>query len=714
LTNFTSKFRVNHPTKGEIWVEGRSTPTRQPDGSILWHGVLTDVTDRKHAQEELEKERTLLRTLLDTLPDIIFTKDTAGRLVMGNKAHLALFGVTNEADVAGKNVFDLHPRHLAEGYHADDMLVLQQGQAVVNREELIRGADGREEWYLVIKVPLRDREGKITGLVGLCRNIQDRKAAVESLRASNELFHYVSLATHDAIYDWQIEAGIIWRNETYQKLYSPDQPLGQDDQWWIDRVHPEDRQGVLDSIDLGLHNRSAYWSGEYRFQRSDGTYANVMDRGYILYSPEGKPARMIGAMSDISEFKQLEEQLLQAQKMEAVGQLAGGVAHDFNNLLTTVLGYSELLLADLPPDDLRRSAIEEIKKSGTRAAALTQQLLAFSRKQMLQPQILDLNGVVGDITTMLRRLIGENIRLQLRCQEDLWSVKADPHQLQQVIVNLVVNARDAMPAGGEIIIGTQNVEIDDDYVRTHVGAAIGSHVRLTVTDTGKGMTEEVKKRIFEPFFTTKGLGKGTGLGLATVYGIIKQSGGYIWVDSSPETGTTFTILLPRAPVSQAASRSGSCLTSSEGRQGSAILTDRSGDGSPVPTGSETILLVEDEDGVRDLAQLSLASCGYQVLSADNGEAALALAARYPGKIHLLFTDLLMPGMSGTELAAKLLAAQPNIKILYMSGYTEDVVSRHPIGLAGPSLLQKPFSHRVLADKVREVLDFKVNCVGLKQ
>jgi PAS domain S-box-containing protein len=389
---------------------------------------------------------------------------------------------------------------------------------------------------------------------------------------------------------------------------------------------------------------------------------------------------------DVTDRKKLEEQFRQAQKMEAVGRLAGGIAHDFNNLLMVIQGYADLLAERLPKgDSLYRNAVQ-IQTAAQRASSLTQQLLAFSRRQMLAPEILNVQSVVADMEKMLRRLIGEDVELQTSSEADLWLVRADRSQIEQVIMNLAVNARDAMPHGGRLTIETANVDLEGTITHPPAVLAPGKYVMLAVTDNGCGMDAKTQAHIFEPFFTTKEKGKGTGLGLATVYGIVKQSGGYIWVYSEPEHGTTFKIYLPKieAPIAAA------------GR-------DRPVDTRSLPRGSEVVLLVEDETGVRELARQYLEMSGYTVLEAEDGHTALELAGMHAGPIHLLLTDVVMPGISGRELADRVAVIRPGIKILYMSGYTDQSVVRHGILEGDAILLQKPFTLAALAAKLREVL-----------
>jgi two-component system cell cycle sensor histidine kinase/response regulator CckA len=397
----------------------------------------------------------------------------------------------------------------------------------------------------------------------------------------------------------------------------------------------------------------------------------------------GAVIRYEGSIEDITGRKTLEEQFRQSQKMEAVGQLAGGIAHDFNNLLTVITGYSELLLSGVQDDPVRRK-VEEIRKAAERASALTRQLLAFSRKQVLQPRVLDLPETVVGMDKMLRRLIGEDVELVTLLESGLEKVKADPGQIEQVIMNLAINARDAMPQGGKLTIETKNVFLDDAYARRHATVTPGHYVMLAVSDTGTGMDEETQAHIFEPFFTTKEQGKGTGLGLSTVYGIVKQSGGNIWVYSEPEHGTTFKIYLPVAGETDESRRE-------------EVAAER-------PQGTETILLVEDEEAVRLLLLDILDAEGYAVLPASNGRDALRVCEQHSGPIHLLITDVVMPGMSGRELAARLAEECGDAKVLYMSGYTDDAIIHHGVLDAGTNFLQKPFTPDAVARKVREVLD----------
>jgi signal transduction histidine kinase/ActR/RegA family two-component response regulator len=424
----------------------------------------------------------------------------------------------------------------------------------------------------------------------------------------------------------------------------------------------------------------------------DGRILDIWMTVTKLVDDTGKPIGIASTERDITERKRveqemrtLEDQLRQSQKMEAIGSLAGGIAHDFNNLLTIIKGYSQLSLMELKEGTPLRGKVEEIQKAADRATALTRQLLAFSRRQVLEVKVVDLNTILRGLDKMLHRMIREDVELVTHLTEDLGSVKVDSGQIEQVVMNLTINARDAMPSGGKLNIETANVELDEHYTRNHVAVKPGSYVMLAVSDTGVGMTLEVRDRVFEPFFTTKEKGKGTGLGLSTVYGIVKQSGGNIWVYSEPGKGTTFKIYLPRVdePLEEAGEK--------------VVQKEIAGRG-------ETILLAEDEEKVRQLTGQILTQNGYTVLEASHGDEASHICEQHKGPIHLMVMDVVMPGINGRELAKSLEPHHPEMKVLYMSGYTDNAIVHHGILEKGLSFLQKPFSTDGLLRKVREVLD----------
>ena len=441
-------------------------------------------------------------------------------------------------------------------------------------------------------------------------------------------------------------------------------------------------------------NNGVMGTSELRWRRKDGRPITVRVSGTPFKNDRGETLGFEMIAEDITERRALEDQLRQSQKMEAVGRLAGGIAHDFNNLLTVIKGYSELVLDEIRPADPLRNEVEEIKRAADRAASLTRQLLAFSRQQVLAPKVLDLNSIVHDMDKLLHRLIGEDIDLFTVLEPGLGRVKADPGQVEQVIMNLAVNARDAMPLGGKLTIETTNVDLDENYARDHVSVKPGSYVMIAVSDTGTGMTEKVSSRIFEPFFTTKEVGKGTGLGLSTVYGIIKQSGGYVWVYSEVGIGSTFKVYLPRV---DSPAEAVPALSS-----------------QPVRRGTETVLLVEDEDGVRALVRQILHKHGYNVLESRHGGEALLMCERHQGKIDMLLTDVVLEQMSGRELAERLLKLRPEMKVLYVSGYADDAIVHHGVLNAGVAFLQKPFTTESLARKIRYVLDGPPQSAGIPQ
>jgi two-component system cell cycle sensor histidine kinase/response regulator CckA len=480
---------------------------------------------------------------------------------------------------------------------------------------------------------------------------------------------------------------IIWVNKAFEQLsgYSRDEAIGQTTRLLKSGLLPTSFYRTMwDTILSGQQ-----WRGELINRRKDGTFYHEEMTITPVKSHSGEITHFIAIKLDITERKQLEQQLLASQKMEAVGRLAGGVAHDFNNLLQVIMGYSDLVVEAFSPPDPRSYQLQQIKKAGLKATALTRQLLAFSRKQVFQPRVLDVNALITDFHKMLHRIVGEDIELETHLKLEPGNIKADPGQVEQIIMNLVVNSRDAMPEGGKLSIETANVDLDEAYCRSHPAIRPGRYVMIAITDTGIGMDSQTQARIFEPFFTTKEQGKGTGLGLATVYGIVKQSEGFIWVYSELAKGTTFKLYFPRIDAP-------------------AQIGDSHEIRAEIVGGSETILLVEDSEPLRELTRAFLEKNGYSVLAADSGTSALALAERQERPIRLLLTDVVMPGMSGRDLADRLAARYPALKVLYMSGYTSDAIVKHGVLQPGISFIEKPFSERALMAKLREVLDHPAN------
>ena len=527
-------------------------------------------------------------------------------------------------------------------------------------------------------------KGRIEGhlLARVLRYAVERKRAEQDLLAREERFRALVEHSADAIALLDRTGTLIYASHSTERVlgYQAEEVLGRHA---LDLIHPDDVPAVAGRL-LELQDRpGAAVVMEARYRHKDGSWrygeCSVANR-----LSDAAVRALVLNYREITERRRLEEQLRQAQKMEAVGRLAGGVAHDFNNVLTAIFGYADLLTEELPEGHQARGDLDEIRKAAQRASTLTRQLLAFSRQQVLQPMVLSLNDLVADVQNMLVRLVGEDVEVRLSLSPDAGNVRADAGQLQQVLLNLVVNARDAMPTGGKLLLETANADLTEQYAELHQPVIPGRYVMLAVSDTGSGMDAETKARIFEPFFTTKEQGRGTGLGLSTVYGIVKQSGGYVWVYSEPGRGTTFKLYFPRvdAPAEIPAPP-----------RETATLT-----------GTETILVAEDDDMLRPLAKGLLQKLGYTVLEAENAERALDLARARTGPIHLLVADVVMPGASGRELARRLAHTRPDTRVLYVSGYTDDAIVHHGMLEPGLNFLQKPFTPGALARKVREILD----------
>jgi PAS domain S-box-containing protein len=521
----------------------------------------------------------------------------------------------------------------------------------------------------------------------------ERKRGEVALRASEARLARAQETAH--LGSWELDLTNLeemhqnplwWSDEVYRIFgYHPGE-VAASNTLFFRSVPPADVPRIKEAMQRSVRDGVPYVI-RHRVMRPDGTERIVEERSTILRDGTGRPLRMVGTVLDVTERQRLEEQLHQSQKMEAVGRLAGGIAHDFNNLLTAIIGSADLLRERLPADHPERVEADEIRAAALRAADLTRQLLAFSRRQILAPQVLHLNSVVAGMNKMLRRMIGEDIEFRCILTPDLGAVRADPGQLEQVIMNLVVNARDAMPRGGTLTIETANVDFGEALNTEHAPMARGRHVLLSVSDTGIGMDARTQARLFEPFFTTKAQGKGTGLGLSTVYGIVKQSGGSIWVDSEPGRGSTFKIYLPHVEGGAAVAP--------------AVPAPRAVE---VPGGSETLLVVEDQGEVRRLTEKVLRSRGYTVLVAGDGPEALRIAQHHAGPIHLLVADVVMPQMSGREVGMLLGAMRPDLKVLYLSGYADESIVHHGVLEPGLAFLQKPFTPERLARKVRELLD----------
>lgn len=661
----------------------------------LQAGVLVlveEVTQARREHEELIESREQIRTILDSAAEAIVTIDDQGIIQTFNRAAERMFGYASP-EALGENVTLLMP----EPYHSEDdeyitnYLKTDYAKIIgIEREVTGRRKDGTTfpSQLLVAEVGLESRR-LFTGIV---RDISERKEAEEKLRQSDVWLTDAQRIAHMGFWDWNVETNeLYWSDEIYSIFGLTPDLFGATYDAFITAVHPDDRNMVKSAVDAAL-NEGAPYSIDHRTVLPNGEIRHVHEQGEVTRNASGKATRMLGTVIDITDRKRgeeervkLEAQLRQSQKMEAIGQLAGGVAHDFNNLLTVINGYSALVMEALGPDNPLREDVAEILDAGKRAGLLTSQLLAFSRKQVLQPTVLNVNVVVLEVEKMLRRLLGEDIELTTVLDPSAGMVEVDRSQLEQSIVNLAVNARDAMPGGGKLRIETGSDHFDENGRGKHPELKPGTYITLAVSDDGIGMDPKTKSHVFEPFFTTKGRGQGTGLGLSIVYGFAQQVGGHIDVYSEPGKGTTFTVYLPvvNKPAEKAAVPSSDMSTYH---------------------GTETILLAEDEAKVRELAKRVLTQAGYTILAAADGAEAAKIAKAKNGPIDLLLTDVIMPGMSGRELADMVRPIRSDLKVLYISGYTDSAISRHGVLDDGVAFLQKPFSPTDIVRKVRQVLD----------
>jgi len=688
-----------------FWGQVVLTAMRDVTGALVGVAKVThDLTRRRAAEEALQKSEESLRTTLDSIGDAVIATDVEGRVMRMNPVAERLTGWKID-DARGQpfaKVFAIKSEITGEPAANPVERVLREGIVVglANHTALV-ARDGKTHPIADSAAPIRDARGKMTGVVLVFRDQTDEREAERAIREVNAFLDSIVENIPNMIFvkDGKDLRFVRFNKAGEELVGSPREDLiGKNDydlfpKEQADFFTQKDREvlrskKLLDVLEEKIETpRGQRWlhtrkipimgeSGEAKYLL--GISEDITDKREMMVELERRVEERT------KELRNSEEQLRQSQKMEAIGRLAGGVAHDFNNLLSVILSYGEMMSSELPKDDPLHGELTEIRKAAQRAADLTRQLLAFSRQQVLAPKVTDLNQTLGSMDKMLTRIIGEHIEVRTLQSQGLGMVKVDPGQIEQVIMNLVVNARDAMPKGGTITLETANIELDQSYADEHVGVTAGPHVMVAVTDTGVGMDKKTLGRIFEPFFTTKETGKGTGLGLSTVFGIVKQSGGHIWVYSELDHGTTFKIYFPRVNAEQRRASVGQMATT--------------------PRGSETILLVEDEDQVRALATKVLERQGYEVFHAHDAAAAIALAKKHEGRIDLLLTDVVMPKMSGRELVEKLGPTRPDMKVLFMSGYTDDTIVHHGVLGAGVAFLQKPITPDTLARKVREVLD----------
>ena len=636
-----------------------------------------DALREEHDRAQLSEAR--YRALFEYAPDGIVIANRDGYYIDANASMCRMLGYTRDQFI---------------GLHASDIVAAGEVPHIESALRTIMTiGDYHLEWQF------RRKDGSVFAadvmattmpdgnLMGMIRDVTARNQASEALRTAEERMRFALEAAGVGIWDMDYTTGALRWSETLETQYGL-QPgtFGGTFEALVDLVHPDDRASVVDTIGRAMKS-GADFSVLHRAIRPDGTVRWLSGSGRIQLDEKGAAVRGVGISLDVTERRSLEDQYRQAQKMEAVGRLAGGVAHDFNNLLTVILGYCDLVLTDLDPGDRHQADIAEIKMAGARASGLTRQLLAFSRKQLIAPTLLDLNQIATELRAMLGRLIGEDLHIVMSLSSDLAPVMADRGQVEQIVMNLAVNARDAMPAGGTLTIETANLDLDEHYARMHLGVKPGSYVALTVSDSGVGMTPEVQARLFEPFFTTKGPGEGTGLGMATVYGIVTRAGGSVGVYSEVGRGTSIKVYFPRADAT-------------------GIIVE-----APTPVArpraaTQTVLVVEDENALRELARRLLERQGYNVLTASDADEALGIFEMNPS-IAVVLTDVVMPGASGPELTRRMVERRPDLRVIYMSGYTEEGVVHHEVLNPGVAFLHKPFTAETLDEKIREVIEGQV-------
>ena len=651
-------------------------------GIVEWENTKAEL---KQVQELLQKERETFFPILHKAPYGIALIDNDGKFIYINPAFTNITGYSLVDVSSGREWLHFASRFLE---YREEIINSRKGDVIEKCIEktfriICKNGEIKE---IEVRPTLLD-DGRI---VLILFDITERKRAEEALSHSEEQYRLIAENTKDLICTLDLRGNFHYVSPSFKEVlgYSPEELSGLNA---FSLIHPDDRETTMKIYQQALISKEA-GNAEFRYRHKNGNWRFFESVGNWIFNGNGSPPQSVLVSRDITERRQAEEkmaalqvQLGHSQRMEAIGRLAGGIAHDINNILAVIQGYSDLCLFNIPKENPVREDIKAITNAVKRATNLISQLLAFSRRQTMKLEVINLNPLLQDLGKMLRRVIGEDVELVTTLPDDLGRVKADPGQIEQILLNLAVNARDAMPSGGKLTIETANVTLKETYSQNHMGLTPGHYVMISITDTGLGMTQEVKERIFEPFFTTKEIGKGTGLGLSMVYGIVKQSGGHIGVDSEPGKGATFRIYLPRVdePV---------------------VEVDEKEIAGP-PLGNETILVVEDEEEVRKLVARSLKKQGYKVLEASQGKEAFSLCEEQGGPIHLMVTDVVMPEMTGVELAKHIKQVYPEMKVLYMSGYTSDRVAINCEKVEkGIEFIQKPFTVYKLARKIREVLD----------
>ena len=670
-----------------ICLRTSKVPLRDSEDNVVGVlGIYEDITQRKQAEEALRESGEQLRVIFDASQAGIILVSPQGTILFANNRMAEMFGMPLGQVIGSSYLEHLHEAERLNGDERMGQLIRGDIQTVSSERRYIK-ADGSEFWGFLSGKRLENPDGTLRALVGIITDISERKRVEEALRESANRLRFALEGSNDGLWDVQMGSNTTYLSPRGWEIlgYLPDEN-GAVINDWSDLVHPEDLLLTNERLREHIEGLTPVFQVEQRLRTKSGEWKWVLTRGKVVArDANGTPLRITGTHTDLTDQKILQERLNQAQKMESVGRLASGVAHEFNNMLSVILGYAQLALKKEAVSPPLREHLVQIQQAAERSAEIVRQLLAFARKQTVAPKVLDLNETVASMLKMLSRLIGEDIDLAWLPGEGVWPVRMDSAQIDQILVNLCVNARDSITGIGRVSIETDNKICDAAFCDRHTGCTPGEYVLLTVRDDGCGMDNETVKMIFEPFFTTKGVGQGTGLGLATVYGIVKQNDGFIDVDSEPGHGTSFKIYLPRYQGKEKKAQT----------EGPMELAER---------GKETVLMVEDEPAILDLGKQILEMQGYRVLIAGTPGEAIRMAIEHVGEIHLLLTDVIMPEMNGRELAKKLLSLYPGLKRLFMSGYTADVIAHHGVLDEGVQFIQKPFSFDALAAKVRETLD----------
>lgn len=653
------------------------------DGIALVIATFVDLTEQRRVERELRASEERLRLITETISEVFWIADVEiETTVYVSPAYERVWGRSCQS-------LEEQPRSFLNAVHPDDLTQVLQtltarqrtGQPFEHEYRIVQ-PNGEVRWIWDRGFPVTLPSGQIRHYVGAAQDVTQRKQREEQLRGSLERFELVSRATHDAVWDVDLKTGEAWWSDTFYEKYGLSRDRPPDTDGWASHIHPDDRDRVTASFLQAIHGDNQQWREDYRYRLADGTYASVIDRGYIVRGSNQVALRISGVMEDVTKYLDLQHQLQQAAKMEALGHLAGGVAHDFNNILTVIQGHASLIAtSDAAPSDTKESATE-IAEAANRAASLTRQLLLFSRKQVLQRTSFDANNALAAMGKMLSRIIGEDIQLTFDLSPHTLFIDADAGMFDQIVLNLAVNARDAMSTGGRLTIATSEAVVDE--VLGHAKAAPGRYVCLTVGDTGGGIPVEVLPHIFEPFFSTKTPDKGTGLGLSTVFGIVNQHNGWVDVDTRTDAGSSFHVFLPLSTPPAA--------------------MPVSGESTPSAEGTETILLVEDEPAVLSLMGTALERRGYRILKAATAVEAIDVYRSHQD-IRLLVTDLVLPGgVGGRDLAATLCEERPDLKVLLISGYNAEFSGMEIRPQPGRHFLQKPFTPALFVDRVRACLD----------